>query len=200
MQELMKYIREEIGDVNGRVFTDSAPILEGAWAKRAGLGWMGKHSLLITKTNGSFFFLGELIIDLELDYDTPFTSDHCGTCTRCIDSCPTEAIVADKKIDASKCISYFTIELKDEIPSEMKGKFNDWMFGCDICQDVCPWNRFSKPHEEERFFPNEEIMNYSKSDWEQISEDLFKNIFKKSPVKRTKFTGLTRNIKFLSEK
>lgn len=199
MRELMEFIHEEIGEVNGRVFTDSAPVLEGAWAERAGLGWMGKHSLLISKHSGSFFFLGELIIDLELDHDTLFVSDHCGNCTRCIDACPTDAIVSDKKIDASKCISYFTIELKDEIPSEMKGKFEDWMFGCDICQDVCPWNRFSKAHKEKRFLPNEEILNYSKSDWEEITEDVFKNIFKNSPIKRTKFSGLTRNIKFLSD-
>lgn len=199
LRDLMDFIREEIGEVNGRVFTDSAPILEGAWAEKAGIGWMGKHSLLITKQSGSFFFLGELIIDLELEYDTPFVTDHCGNCTRCIDACPTDAIVFDKKIDASKCISYFTIELKDEIPIEMKGKFEDWMFGCDICQDVCPWNRFSKPHSEERFLPNDEILNFSKSDWEEITEEEFRKIFRKSPVKRTKFTGLTRNIKFLSD-
>lgn len=200
LRDLMDFIREEIGEVNGRVFTDSAPILEGAWAEKAGIGWMGKHSLLITKQSGSFFFLGELIIDLELEYDTPFVTDHCGSCTRCIDACPTNAIVFDKKIDASKCISYFTIELKDEIPIEMKGKFEDWMFGCDICQDVCPWNRFSKPHSEERFLPNDEILNFSKSDWEEITEEEFRKIFRKSPVKRTKFTGLTRNIKFLSDR
>lgn len=200
LRDLMDFICEEIGEVNGRVFTDSAPILEGAWAEKAGIGWMGKHSLLITKQSGSFFFLGELIIDLELEYDTPFVTDHCGSCTRCIDACPTDAIVFDKKIDASKCISYFTIELKDEIPIEMKGKFEDWMFGCDICQDVCPWNRFSKPHSEERFLPNDEILNFSKSDWEEITEEEFRKIFRKSPVKRTKFTGLTRNIKFLSDR
>lgn len=200
LRDLMDFIREEIGEVNGRVFTDSAPILEGAWAEKAGIGWMGKHSLLITKQSGSFFFLGELIIDLELEYDTPFMTDHCGSCTRCIDACPTDAIVSDKKIDASKCISYFTIELKDEIPIEMKGKFEDWMFGCDICQDVCPWNRFSKPHSEERFLPNDEILNFSKSDWEEITEEEFRKIFRKSPVKRTKYSGLTRNIKFLSDR
>lgn len=199
LRDLMDFIREEIGEINGRVFTDSAPILEGAWAEKAGIGWMGKHSLLITKQSGSFFFLGELIIDLELEYDTPFVTDHCGSCTRCIDACPTDAIVSDKKIDASKCISYFTIELKDEIPIEMKGKFEDWMFGCDICQDVCPWNRFSKPHSEERFLPNDEILNFSKSDWEEITEEEFRKIFRKSPVKRTKYSGLTRNIKFLSD-
>lgn len=200
LRDLMDFIREEIGEINGRVFTDSAPILEGAWAEKAGIGWMGKHSLLITKQSGSFFFLGELIIDLELEYDTPFMTDHCGSCTRCIDACPTDAIVSDKKIDASKCISYFTIELKDEIPIEMKGKFEDWMFGCDICQDVCPWNRFSKPHSEERFLPNDEILNFSKSDWEEITEEEFRKIFRKSPVKRTKYSGLTRNIKFLSDR
>lgn len=200
LRDLMDFIREEIGEINGRVFTDSAPILEGAWAEKAGIGWMGKHSLLITKQSGSFFFLGELIIDLELEYDTPFVTDHCGSCTRCIDACPTDAIVSDKKIDASKCISYFTIELKDEIPIEMKGKFEDWMFGCDICQDVCPWNRFSKPHSEKRFLPNDEILNFSKSDWEEITEEEFRKIFRKSPVKRTKYSGLTRNIKFLSDR
>lgn len=200
LHDLIDFIREEIGEINGRVFTDSAPILEGAWAEKAGIGWMGKHSLLITKQSGSFFFLGELIIDLELEYDTPFMTDHCGSCTRCIDACPTDAIVSDKKIDASKCISYFTIELKDEIPIEMKGKFEDWMFGCDICQDVCPWNRFSKPHSEKRFLPNDEILNFSKSDWEEITEEEFRKIFRKSPVKRTKYSGLTRNIKFLSDR
>lgn len=197
LKELLNFIQEEIGEVNGRAFADSAPILEHAWAQKAGIGWVGKNSLTLSKQKGSFFFLSELILDLELDYDLPTPTDHCGSCTKCIDSCPTEAILPDKKIDGSKCISYFTIELKDEIPSEMAGKFEDWIFGCDICQDVCPWNRFSLPHNEEKFHPKDELIHYSKSDWEEITEDVFQKIFQKSPVKRTKFDGLKRNIAFV---
>ncbi len=199
LKELLDFIQEEIGEVNGRVFVDSAPILEHAWAQKAGIGWVGKNSLTLSKQKGSFFFLSELILDLELDYDTPTPTDHCGSCTKCIDSCPTEAILPDKKIDGSKCISYFTIELKDEIPTEMSGKFDDWIFGCDVCQDVCPWNRFSLPHKEEKFQPKEEFLNFSKSEWEDITEDVFRKFFQKSPVKRTKFDGLKRNIEFVSK-
>jgi len=202
LRELFEFIIEESGtEVNGRVFTDSAPILEDAWAMKSGLGWVGKHTLLLSKPKGSFFLLAEIILDLELDYDEAFRTDHCGTCTRCIDACPTEAILPDRKLDASKCISYFTIELKDEmIPSEMNGKFEDWIFGCDICQDVCPWNRFSLPHHEERFMPKQELLNYSKSDWEEITEEIYREIFRKSSVKRAKFQGFKRNINFISGK
>ena len=199
LKELLNFVQEEFGEINGRVFTDSAPVLEHAWAKKAGIGWSGKNSLTISKQKGSFFFLAEIILDLELEYDQPFESDHCGNCTKCIDSCPTEAILPDKQINGSQCISYFTIELKEEIPPEMKGKFDDWIFGCDVCQDVCPWNRFSLPSKEEKFRPNAEILNYSKSDWKEITEDVFKKIFQKSPVKRTKFEGFKRNINFVSE-
>lgn len=200
LRELLNFIQEEIGEVRGRAFVDSAPVLEHAWAHKAGVGWVGKNSLTLSKQKGSFFFLSELILDLELDYDQPFRSDHCGTCTKCIEACPTDAILPNRKIDGSKCISYFTIELKDAIPTEMNGKFEDWIFGCDICQDVCPWNRFSLPHKEEKFQPKEEVLNYSKSDWEEITEDVFRKIFQKSPVKRTKFEGLKRNIDFVSQK
>lgn len=198
LKELLHYIREEIGEVDGRAFTDSAPVLDKAWAARSGLGWIGKNSNLLSKQVGSFFFIAELIIDLELEYDTPVT-DHCGSCTACIDACPTDAIVEPYRVDGSKCISYFTIELKEELPTEMKGKFEDWSFGCDICQDVCPWNRFSKPHNEPLFNPHPDLLDMSKSDWEEITEETFRKVFKKSAVKRTKYTGLTRNIKFLSE-
>jgi len=194
---LLDFIREQIGDVNGRAFVDSAPVLDRAWAKKAGLGWIGKNGNLISKQKGSFFFLAELIIDLELEYDIEPTKDHCGTCTRCIDACPTEAIVAPAVVDGSRCISYLTIELKNEIPQEFKGKTNNWMFGCDICQDVCPWNRFSVLHQEPAFQPPEELLSMTKADWEEITEDTFKKVFKNSAVKRTKFSGLTRNISFL---
>ena len=198
LKQLMEYISEEIGDVYGRAFVDSAPVLDKAWAAKSGLGWIGKHSNLLTKQLGSFYFIAELIIDLDLEYDSPVT-DHCGSCTACIDACPTNAIVADKVVDGSKCISYFTIELKNEIPISEKGKFDDWMFGCDICQDVCPWNRFSKPHNEPLFNPNPEMLSMSKKDWEEITEDVFQKIFKDSAVKRTKFSGLKRNINFLKD-
>jgi len=198
LKELMHFISEEIGEVNGRAFVDSAPVLDKAWAAKSGLGWIGKHSNLLTKQSGSFYFIAELIVDLDLEYDNPVT-DHCGTCTACIDACPTNAIVADRVVDGSKCISYFTIELKNEIPISEKGKFEDWMFGCDICQDVCPWNRFSKPHNEPLFNPHPELLSMTKKDWEEITEDVFREIFKKSAVKRTKYTGLTRNIQFLKD-
>ncbi|SDW26737.1 epoxyqueuosine reductase [Lutibacter oricola] len=197
LNELAFFIQNEIGEVNGRAFVDSAPVMERAWAQKSGLGWIGKHSLLIQKNKGSFFFLAELILDLELETDTPFKTDHCGNCTKCIDACPTEAILPNNTVDGSKCISYFTIELKDEIPSSVKGKFENWMFGCDICQDVCPWNRFSTPHSEKKFKPHPDLLSMTKNDWEEITEDVFKKVFKKSAVKRTKFVGLQRNISFL---
>jgi epoxyqueuosine reductase len=196
LQELLLYIRETIGEVNGRAFVDSAPVLERAWAVQSGLGWVGKNSNIINKGSGSFFFLSELILDLELEYDKPAT-DHCGTCTACIDACPTDAIVQPHTVDGSKCISYFTIELKDAIPTNMKGTFDNWMFGCDVCQDVCPWNRFSKPHAEPRFVSNESLLSMKKQDWLDITEDVFSQVFKNSPVKRTKYNGLKRNIDFL---
>ena len=196
LKQLLSFIQDEIGEVHGRAFTDSAPVLDKAWAAKSGLGWIGKHSNLITKSNGSFYFIAELIIDLELDYDYAVT-DHCGNCTACIDACPTQAITEPYVVDGSKCISYFTIELKNEIPSDMKGKFNDWMFGCDICQDVCPWNRFSKTHKEPLFNPNQELLSMSKKDWEEITEEVFRKVFEKSAVKRTKYSGFIRNINFL---
>lgn len=198
LKDLLRFIQTEIGEVSGRVFVDSAPVLDKAWAAKSGLGWIGKNSNLITKQVGSFYFVAELIIDLELEYDYA-TTDHCGSCTACLDACPTEAIVAPYVVDGSKCISYFTIELKEQIPFEMKGKFDDWMFGCDVCQDVCPWNRFSKPHEDPLFNPNPELLSYSKKDWEEITEEVFKAVFKNSAVKRTKLEGLKRNISFLKD-
>lgn len=194
---LLAKMQAEIGAINGRVFTDSAPILERAWATKSGIGWIGKHSLLINKKQGSFFFLAEIIVDVELEYDTPFATDHCGTCTACIDACPTNAIVENKVIDGSKCISYLTIELKDAIPTTYKNQFKDWMFGCDVCQDVCPWNRFSKQHNEPKFEPNPKLLSMHKNEWKEITEDIFNELFRKSAVKRTKFEGLKRTIKFL---
>ncbi len=196
LKELLQSIQTEIGDIDGRAFVDSAPVLDKAWAAKSGLGWIGKNSNLLTKTVGSFYFIAELIIDLELDYDHAVT-DHCGSCTACIDACPTEAIVAPYVVDGSKCISYFTIELKEQLPNEMNGKFDDWAFGCDICQDVCPWNKFSKPHSEPLFNPHPDLLSMSKSDWKNITEETFRAVFKDSAVKRTKFSGLTRNINFL---
>ena len=197
LKELMKFIQSEIGEVGGRVFVDSAPVLDRAWAKKSGLGWIGKNANLINKQSGSFFFLAELIIDLELEPDGP-VKDYCGTCTACIDECPTDAIPEPYVVDGSKCISYLTIELKDEIiPKEFQGKMEDWMFGCDICQDVCPWNRFSKPHQESLLNPNPNLLGLNKQDWEDLTEEVFRDLFKKSAVKRTKFDGLKRNIRFL---
>jgi epoxyqueuosine reductase len=196
LKELLHSIQENIGEVSGRAFVDSAPVLDKAWAAKSGLGWMGKNSNLITKSVGSFYFIAELIIDLELDYDNA-TTDHCGTCTACIDACPTEAIVAPYVVDGSKCISYFTIELKENIPQEMKGKFNDWAFGCDVCQDVCPWNKFSKAHNEPLFNPHPDLLSMTKKDWEEITKDTFEAVFRNSAVKRTKWEGLKRNIDFL---
>ena len=195
--QLLAFIQEKIGEVGGRAFVDSAPVLDRAWAKKAGMGWIGKNGNLISKQKGSFFFLAELIVDLELEYDIEPTKDHCGTCTRCLDACPTEAIVAPAVVDGSRCISYLTIELKNEIPQEFKGKTDNWMFGCDICQDVCPWNRFSVLHNEPTFQPPPELLAMTKADWEEITEDTFKKVFKNSAVKRTKFAGLKRNIDFL---
>lgn len=196
LNELLHSIQTEIGEVSGRAFVDSAPVLDKAWAAKSGLGWMGKNSNLITQKVGSFYFIAELIIDLELEYDHAVTN-HCGTCTACIDACPTQAIVAPYVVDGSKCISYFTIELKENIPTEMKGKLDDWVFGCDVCQDVCPWNRFSKPHKEPLFNPHPELLSFTKKDWQEITEETFAKVFKNSAVKRTKLKGLKRNINFL---
>lgn len=197
LKELSQLIREEVGEVNGRAFVDSAPVLDKAWAKKSGVGWIGKNSNLITKEQGSFFFIAELILDVELEYDGPI-KDYCGSCTRCIDACPTEAIVTPYVVDGSKCISHFTIELKDEIiPEEMKGKFQNWAFGCDICQDVCPWNRFSKPHEEPYFAAKKEMLEMNKKEWNEITEEIFERLFTGSALQRAKYKGLKRNINFL---
>jgi epoxyqueuosine reductase len=196
LNELLFSIQEHIGAVSGRAFVDSAPVLDKAWAAKSGLGWIGKNSNLITQKVGSFYFVAELIIDLELEYDAA-TTDHCGSCTACLDACPTQAIIAPYQVDGSKCISYYTIELKDNLPDEMKGKLDDWAFGCDVCQDVCPWNRFSKPHSEPLFQANPELLSYSKKDWEEITVETFQKVFKDSPLKRTKLEGLKRNIQFL---
>lgn len=197
LKDLLRFIREEIGEVNGRCFVDSAPVLERDWAKRAGVGWVGKNTLLIHPKAGSYFFLAELILDLELEPDSPMR-DYCGTCTRCIDACPTEAISPQGYlVDGSKCISYLTIELRDAIPNEFQGKMENWMFGCDICQEVCPWNRFSKPHHEPAFEPHPDLLDMDKRDWQELTEEVFKKVFKKSAVKRTKYEGLRRNIAFL---
>lgn len=198
LKELLQSIQENIGEVGGRAFVDSAPVLDKAWAAKSGLGWIGKNSNLLSKQVGSFFFIAELVVDIELEYDHAVT-DHCGSCTACIDACPTEAIIQPYVVDGSKCISYFTIELKDNLPADMKGKFGEWAFGCDICQDVCPWNRFSKPHSEPLFNPHPELLSMTKKDWEEITEDTFRKVFKNSAVKRTKYEGLKRNISFLKD-
>ncbi|WP_425475170.1 tRNA epoxyqueuosine(34) reductase QueG [Pontibacter coccineus] len=198
LKTLLNYINEEIGEVGGRCFVDSAPVLDKAWASKSGLGWVGKHTLLITPQAGSFHFVAELIIDLDLEYDGPI-KDYCGSCTRCLDACPTDAIVAPYVVDGSKCISYFTIELKDQLPQEMNGKFGNWIFGCDICQDVCPWNRFSKTHQEPAFEPHPQLKEMKKSDWEEITQEVFAQLFKKSAVKRTGYNGLVRNIRFVEQ-
>lgn len=197
LKELFTFIQTEIGEVGGRIFVDSAPVMDKAWAKKSGLGWVGKNSNLIHPKQGSFFFIAELILDLELAPDGSL-KDYCGTCTRCIDECPTDAIVEPYVVDGSKCISYLTIELKDAIlPNEFKGKMDNWMFGCDVCQDVCPWNRFSKPTSVASFSPHENLLKMSKSDWLDLTEDVFRELFKNSAVKRTKFYGLKRNIDFI---
>ena len=198
LKELLFSIQENIGEVSGRVFVDSAPVMDKAWAAKSGLGWIGKNSNLLTQKVGSFYFIAELIIDLDLEYDHAVTN-HCGSCTACIDACPTQAIVAPYVVDGSKCISYFTIELKENIPQEMKGQFDDWAFGCDTCQDVCPWNRFSKSHNEPLFNPNPALLSMTKKDWEEMTEETFRVVFKDSAVKRTKFQGLQRNISFLKK-
>ncbi len=198
LKSLMQFIESEIGEVSGRAFTDSAPVLDKAWAARSGLGWIGKNSNLLTKQTGSFYFIAELIIDLELEPDVP-VNEYCGTCTACIDACPTGAIYEPYRVDGSKCISYLTIELKENIPESFKGQFDDWIFGCDICQDVCPWNRFSRPHNEPAFAPHPDLLTMNKRDWQEITEEVFGKIFKKSAVKRTKSDGLTRNVRFVKE-
>ncbi|WP_224488567.1 tRNA epoxyqueuosine(34) reductase QueG [Robertkochia flava] len=196
LKSLLEFIREEIGEVEGRAFVDSAPVLDKAWAARSGLGWIGKNSNLLTKQVGSFYFIAELITDLDLPADGPVT-DHCGSCTACIDACPTDAIVAPYVVDGSRCISYFTIELKNELPGGFKGSFDNWMFGCDVCQDVCPWNRFSTPHNEPAFEPHPDLLGMTREDWYELTEDTFKKVFRKSAVKRTKFSGLMRNLDFI---
>lgn len=198
LKELLNYINEEIGAVDGRVFVDSAPVLDKAWAAKSGLGWVGKNNNLINRRSGSFFFIAELIIDLELVEDS-ITTDHCGTCTKCIDACPTQAIVSPYIVNGSKCISYLTIELKDSIPEQFSDKLDSWMFGCDVCQDVCPWNRFALPHNEPRFIPNNALIQYSKQEWKELTKETFNEIFKKSAIKRTKYEGLLRNMQFLGE-
>lgn len=198
LRTLVAELQDEIGEFSFRIFVDSAPVLEKAWAKKSGIGWVGKNSNLITKKYGSFYFLAEIICDLDLVEDSPVT-DHCGSCTKCIDACPTQAIISDKIIDGSKCISYATIELKDQIPDFFKDKMDDWMFGCDVCQDVCPWNRFSAPTLEEKFQPNSQLKNFTKQEWKDITQEIFSSVFRKSAVKRTKFAGLKRNLDFLSE-
>ncbi len=199
LKALTQLIKENIGAINGRGFVDSAPVLERSWAVKSGLGWVGKNGNLITKQNGSFFFIATIICDLELEYDAPFAKDYCGTCTKCMDACPTDAILPNKVIDGSKCISYFTIELKDALIDErMKDKFENWMFGCDVCQDVCPWNRFSNATSEQQFTPIPEILNLTSQQWLEMTEEAFKQVFKHSPLKRTKFAGIQRNLKFLN--
>ncbi len=193
---LLEELQAEVGEINGRCFVDSAPVMDKVWAAKSGLGWVGKHSNLINKNSGSFFFIAEIICDLEFEYDNA-VGDFCGTCTKCLDACPTGAIIEPYVVDGSKCISYLTIELKENIPAEFKGKMDNWAFGCDICQDVCPWNRFSKPHSEPAFNNETGLLSFTKKDWEEITEDVFKNVFKDSAVKRTKFSGLKRNIEFL---
>lgn len=194
---LVERLKEKIGDINGRAFVDSAPVMERSWAAKSGVGWIGKNSLLLNRSMGSFFFLGELILDLELQADGP-AKDYCGSCTACIDACPTEAIPEPSVVDGSKCISYFTIELKDSIPESVAGKFENWIFGCDICQDVCPWNRFAKPHQEPRFQPHDELRKMGDTEWKEITESVFNKVFKKSAVKRAGHKGLLRNIRFVS--
>jgi epoxyqueuosine reductase len=197
LKELFKAIQASIGQVEGRVFVDSAPVMDKAWARKAGAGWLGKHTNILNREMGSFFFIAELVLDLDLEPDGP-VKDYCGTCTRCIDACPTEAIVQPYVVDGSKCISYLTIELKDNIPSGFAGKMENWIFGCDICQDVCPWNRFARPHREPAFAPSEQLAKMAPSDWQEITEQIFGDLFKKSAVKRTKLMGLKRNIRFVS--
>lgn len=198
LSDMLRELQEEIGQFHFRVFVDSAPVLERSWAEKSGVGWIGKNANLITKQKGSFFFLAEIICDLELSYDHP-VGDYCGSCTRCIEACPTDAIVGDQTIDGSKCISYLTIELKDSIPSEFDGKLEDWMFGCDICQDVCPWNRFAAPTLQSRFQPSKELSSLRKKDWEELTQEIFSTVFKGSAVKRAKYSGLKGTIDYLGK-
>jgi epoxyqueuosine reductase len=195
LKALFQFMQEEIGDIDGRVFVDSAPVMDKAWAKKSGLGWIGKHSNLLNRQSGSFFFIGEIICDVELETDGP-VKDYCGTCTACLDACPTDAITEPYVVDGSKCISYYTIELKDAIPDEAKGKMENWVFGCDICQDVCPWNRFSKPHKTPEFNLSPDLQQFTNQDWEEITGEVFREVFRKSPLKRTKIEGLKRNVSF----
>ena len=198
LKELQLFLTKKFGEINCRGFVDSAPVMDKVWAEKSGLGWIGKHSNLINKEMGSYFFIAELIVDIELEQDIPI-NDYCGTCTKCIDACPTEAIVQPYVVDGSKCISYLTIELKDQIlPNEFKGKMDSWMFGCDICQDVCPWNRFASAHNEPQFNPHPDLLKLTKKEWNELSEETYQNLFRKSAVKRTKFSGLKRNISFLN--
>ncbi len=200
MKTFLLLLQDNIGEINGRGFVDSAPVLERSWAQRSGIGWIGKNGNLITKNGGSFFFIATMITDLELEYDDPFAKDFCGSCTKCIDACPTDAILPGRVVNGSRCISHYTIELKEMlIPANMKGKFDNWAFGCDICQDVCPWNRFSKPHNETEFAPLAEILNFTTKEWEQMTEETFKKVFKHSPISRAKWKGLQRNLKFLHD-
>ncbi len=200
LNQLLQELQESIGAFNGRGFVDSAPVLERSWAKKTGLGWIGKNGNLIHKQSGSYFFIATLIVDVELEYDHPLAKDYCGSCTRCSDACPTQAILPDKVVDGSKCISYFTIELKDLlIPEDMKGRFDSWMFGCDTCQDVCPWNRFSKPNNEPAFMPLPGLLNMSAGEWENMTEEGFRQLFKHSPLKRAKFKGIQRNLNFIKQ-
>ena len=199
LKQLLAMMKEELGEINGRGFVDSAPVLERSWATKSGLGWIGKNGNLLNKQAGSFFFIATLIVDIELEYDDPFAKDYCGSCRKCIDACPTDAIMENKVVDGSKCISYFTIELKDALlPEHLKNEFSNWMFGCDVCQDVCPWNRFSHPNKETGFTPIPQVLNFSKADWEDLTEESFKKIFRNSPLKRRKFEGIKRNLKFIS--
>lgn len=200
LKQLLAMMKAEIGEVNGRGFVDSAPVLERAWAVKSGLGWVGKNGNLLHKQAGSFFFIATLIVDVALVYDDPFAKDYCGSCRKCIDACPTDAILDNKVVDGSKCISYFTIELKDALlPQQLNGKFDNWMFGCDVCQDVCPWNRFSKPHNETQFAPIPQVLNFSTEDWEELTEKSFKQVFKNSPIKRSKYAGIKRNLHFIKQ-
>ena len=199
LKVLLSFIEEKAGSVKARIFTDSAPVMERQWAVKAGLGWQGKNTLLIQKDHGSYFFLAEIILNIPLEYDQPFKTDHCGTCTRCIDACPTQAILPDRQLNASKCISYLTIELKDDIPETFKNKWDNWIFGCDICQDVCPWNKQSKPHREPRFFPKSKLFDMLKTDWETLNQYEFDELFEKSAVKRATFSAFKKTIDFIKK-